>query len=191
MLVVKDVRIPDSEPLVARFARHTWVDYREDADSPWRRIEIVNKNSGLIHEEIGQEEFELKKRWGERVVVLGQSDGRKNPEYVREIAKFAAGYDESVYRAFPGPNSNTFAEELLRNVDGVSAVLDHNAVGKESGWHIGRSAGGTGGELQTPVLGLTLGVREGIELSFLGFSGGVSIFPPAIKLPILPPLPRW
>lgn len=191
MLVVKEVRIPKSEPVVARFARHTWLDYRENRESPWRRVEIVNESSGLIHRDLAPGEFEKKTRWGEKVVVLGQASGKGNPNYARDIATFAENYDARVYRAFPGPNSNTFAENLIRNVDGVSAVLDHNAMGKEWGFHLGRTAGGSGVEVQTPVLGLALGVREGIELNVLGFSGGISLFPPAVKIPILPPLPRW
>jgi hypothetical protein len=123
--------------------------------------------------------------------VLGQSDGRANPDYVRDISSIAKNYDTRIYRAYPGPNSNTFAESLLRDVDGVSAMLDHNAIGKEWGFHFGRTAGGSGVEVQTPPLGLALGIREGIELSLLGFSGGVSVFPPALKIPVLPPLPRW
>jgi hypothetical protein len=191
VMVVREVSIPKSEPLVARFARHTWLDYRESEGSKWRRIEIVNKNSGLIHRELRRGECEEKTRWGGGIVVLGQSDGRANPDYVRDISSIAKNYDTRIYRAYPGPNSNTFAESLLRDVDGVSAMLDHNAIGKEWGFHFGRTAGGSGVEVQTPPLGLALGIREGIELSLLGFSGGVSVFPPALKIPVLPPLPRW
>lgn len=186
VLVVKEVGIPKSEPLVARFARHTWLDYRESIGSKWRRIEIVNKNSGLIHRELKPGEFEKKTRWGGEIVVLGQSDGKENPNFVNEIDSYANGYDAGVYRPYPGPNSNTFAENLLREVDGVSAVLDHNAIGKEWGFHFGRTAGGSGIEVETPVFGLALGLREGIELSMLGFSGGFSVFPPALKIPVLP-----
>ena len=189
--MVKEVGIPRSQPLVARFARHSWVDYRENVDSEWRRAEIVNRSSGLVHRTLRSGEFEKKSRWGGEIVVLGQSDGKANPNYVNEIASFAKNYDAEVYRPYPGPNSNTFAENLLREVDGVSAVLDHNAIGKEWGFHFGKTAGGSGLELQTPVVGLALGLRQGIELSLLGFSGGISVFPPALKLPVLPPLPRY
>jgi hypothetical protein len=190
LIVVKDVQIPDSEPLLSQFATHSWVQYRPDVNSPWRRIEIVNKNSGLLHHEIDDDTAHAKKRWNERVRILSQSDGKKNPEFVQDIMAFARGYDASVYSVWPGPNSNTFAEHLMREVDGVSAALDHNAVGKEHGFYAGRTAGGTGVELQTPLLGVALGVREGVELSVFGLSGGVSFYPPAIKIPFLQRIPR-
>ena len=146
-MVVKEVRIPKSEPLVARFARHTWLDYRENLKAGWKRIEIMNQSSGMIHRELKPDEFEELSRWGEKVVVLGQSDGLTNPNYVSGIEKVATNYDASIYRAYPGPNSNTFAAHLIREVDGISATLDHNAVGKEWGFHLGRTTGGGGCEI--------------------------------------------
>lgn len=190
LIVVKDVQIPDDEPLLAQFATHSWVDYRPDVRSSWRRIEIVNKNSGLLHHRISDEVAHGKKRWNERVRILSQSDGKKNPHFVRDIMRFAKNYDASVYRVWPGPNSNTFAERLMREVDGVSGVLDHNAVGKEHGFYVGRSAGGTGVEFQTPLVGVGLGLREGVEISLFGLSGGVSFYPPALKVPVLQRVPR-
>ncbi|MCP5536864.1 MAG: DUF3750 domain-containing protein [Akkermansiaceae bacterium] len=189
LIVVKDVQIPDSEPLLARFATHSWVDYRSDTRSPWRRIEIVNKTSGLQHHTIPDDVAHAGKRWGNRVRILSQSDGKKNPRFVSDIMRFAERYDASVYRVWPGPNSNSFAENLIRGVDGVSAVLDHNAVGKEHGFYVGKTAGGTGLELQTPLVGCALGLREGAELSLLGLSGGVALYPPVVKIPFLPRLP--
>lgn len=189
--VVKDVRIPDSQPLVSRFARHTWLDYRKDTASPWRRIEIVNKSSGLIHREISEAEFESKERWGQKVMILSQSDGKANSDFVSEIARFAESDDWSAYRAFPGPNSNTFTENLIRSVEGISASLDHNAIGKEWGFYVGPTAGGSGLELQTPVVGTAVGIREGVEVSLFGLSAGLSFAPPSLKIPILPPIPRW
>lgn len=189
LVVVKEVNIPKGEPLLARFATHSWVDYRPDLYSSWRRIEIVNKNSGLLHHKISDADALAGRRWGERVRVLSQSDGKANPNFVRDIVRFSSGYDASIYRVWPGPNSNTFAEHLLREVGGISAQLDHNAVGKEHGFYAGRTAGGTGLELQTPLLGVALGLQEGVEVSVLGLSAGASIMPPRVKIPILPALP--
>lgn len=189
LVVVKHVRIPKGEPWLARFATHSWVDYRPDVHSQWRRIEIVNKTSGIRHHGISVAEAMATHRWGERVHVLSQGDASANPHFVRDIMHFAYHYDASVYHVWPGPNSNTFAERLLREVKGVSAQLDHNAVGKEHGFYAGRTAGGTGIELQSPLAGAAVGLGEGLELSVLGLSGGVSFSPAAIKIPFLPPLP--
>lgn len=191
LIVVKDIDIPNSEASIAQFATHTFMDYRENVDSPWMRIEIFNPKSGIVHKEITTLAAHSRKRWDERVRILSQSDGRSNPHFVSDIRSFAASYDDSVYKSYPGPNSNTFMEKLIRDVDGVSAILDHNAVGKEKGYYAGKTAGGTGLELQTPALGMAIGLKEGVEVSALGLSGGVSFYPPSIRIPFLPKVPTW
>lgn len=191
LIVVKDVDIPRTEPLIAQFATHTYIDYRKNIDSPWNRIEVYNRKSGIVNSEISDEEAHNKIRFNERVRILSQSDGKANPHFVRDIHAFAASYDDTVYRSYPGPNSNTFAEKLIRNVDGITAILDHNAIGKEYGFYAGKTAGGTGIKLQTPILGVSIGLKEGLEISTLGFSMGVSLYPPSIRIPFLPKIPTW
>lgn len=80
---------------------------------------------------------------------------------------------------------------MIREVDGVSAVLDHNAIGKEKGFYAGRTTGGTGLKLQTPVIGVALGLKEGVEVSALGLSAGVSFYPLSVRIPFLPKIPTW
>jgi hypothetical protein len=41
----------------------------------------------------------------------------------------------------------------------------------------------TGFEIETPVLGLQVGRREGVELHLFQLTFGVSFFPPALKIP--------
>ena len=191
LIVVKDVDIPRTEPLIAQFATHTYIDYRENIHSPWKRIEVYNPKSGIVHKEISNEAAYSKVRFNERVRILSQSDGKANPHFVRDIYAFAATYNDSVYISYPGPNSNTFAENLIRKVDGIDAILDHNAIGKEYGYYAGKTTGGTGLKLQTPILGASVGLKEGVEISTFGFSTGVSIYPPSVRIPFLPKIPTW
>lgn len=189
--MVKDIDIPSSEALIAQFATHTFLDYRESVSAPWYRVEVAHPKSGVRNQEIPTSAAYGRKRWGERVRILSQSDGSKNPNFARDIRAFAASYDDSVYRSYPGPNSNTFMEKMIRKVDGVNAVLDHNAMGKENGFYAGKTTGGTGLKLQTPVVGVALGLKEGVEVSALGLSAGVSIYPPSVRIPFLPKIPTW
>jgi hypothetical protein len=191
LIIVKDIDIPSSEARIAQFATHTYLDYREDVHSPWNRIEVYNFRSGIVNKEISKARAHTKKRFGERVRILSQSDGLSNPYFARDIRAFAANYDDSIYQSYPGPNSNTFMEKMIRKVDGVSAILDHNAIGKESGFYAGMTSGGTGLKLQSPVLGLAIGFKEGVEVSVLGLSGGISICPLSIRIPLLPKIPTW
>lgn len=160
-------------------------------DSPWYRVEISHPKSGANSNIISNRAAHAKKRWDERVRILSQSDGKSNPNFARDIREFTASYDDSIYRSYPGPNSNTFMEKMIREVDGVSAVLDHNAIGKEKGFYAGRTTGGTGLKLQTPVIGVALGLKEGVEVSALGLSAGVSFYPLSVRIPFLPKIPTW
>ena len=176
---------------VAQFATHSYVDYREDTNAPWHRVEVKTPKSGVVMTKLKDGEADNKERWGERVRILSQSNGAKYPNVFRDIRFFARNYDDSVYRSYPGPNSNTFVEKLARKVDGVNVILDHNAIGKEVGFHLGKTNGGTGLEAQTPVAGIALGVKEGVEVSVLGLSAGINLWPPAVRIPFLPKIPTW
>ena len=47
-----------------------------------------------------------------------------------------------------------------------------------------RTTGGTGVQLETPFVGLRIGLKEGIEVHVLCLAIGVDFWPPAIILPI-------
>lgn len=187
--VVKHVRIPDGMPWYSRFAVHSFVDYQPSPDDSWRRVEIVNEDSGIRHHEISSAEVTNPKRWNEQVRILSQekTDGEK---LAQEIQTFVQSYPHSEhYVAWPGPNSNSFAERLLKSSTEASAQLDHNAVGKNFGWYLGPTAAGTGFEVRSSYLGFAAGLYEGLEFQFIGLSAGVGIWPPSVKLPFLPRLP--
>ncbi len=186
--IVKDVRLPKGMPWYSRFASHSYVDFRSDPASPWRRIEIVNKDSGLLLHPVTEEQVSQTHRWGNPVHLVSQSthDGR---DLAAQITAFAKTYDASIHKPWPGPNSNTFTDALLRNVKGLSGVLDHNGVGKDDSWRAGPTAGGTGLEIQSPLLGVEAGLKEGVNLNLMGLTAGVGIWPPAVKIPFIPRLP--
>ena len=75
-------------------------------------------------------------------------------------------------------------------MDGLDAELDHNAVGKDyTGLLALRPMSeGTGLALDTPLLGVGVGLYEGLELHALQLQLGVSLFPPGLELPLLPAL---
>ena len=191
IVVVKEIDLPKSASRIAQFATHTYIDYRENVNAPWHRVEVKTPKSGVVMAQLKSGAVNEKKRWGERVRILSQTDGVNNPNVFRDIRLFAKGYDDSVYRSYPGPNSNTFIEKLARDVDGVNVILDHNAIGKEVGFHVGKTSGGTGLEVQTPIVGAAVGVKEGVEVSALGLSAGISIWTPSIRIPFLPRIPTW
>ena len=95
--------------------------------------------------------------------------------------------EEGSYRAWPGPNSNTFVAAVLDAMPGVKATLPPTAIGKDypyDGRWFRRTSSRTGLALTLGgYAGLTVGWVEGVELSLLGLVVGVDVRRPALKLP--------
>jgi len=91
------------------------------------------------------------------------------------------------YRVWPGPNSNTFVAFVLREVPALTADLPPTAIGKDylGGDFFARSPSGTGFQISAVgVLGLLVGIEEGLELNLLGLTFGVDPKDLALKLPL-------
>jgi len=91
------------------------------------------------------------------------------------------------YRTYPGPNSNTFMAHIGRQVPALKLDLPANAIGKDYrplSSPLGVSSSGSG--LQIGLLGLlgvSVGVQEGLEFNVLGLNFGVDLNAPALRLP--------
>ena len=107
------------------------------------------------------------------------------------IARIEEAVDEypytGDYRVWPGPNSNTFTAFVLRAAPEVRADLPGNAIGKD---YLGpsvlaRSPSGTGLQFNVlGVLGVLVGVEEGLELNVLGLTFGLDPNQLSLKLPL-------
>jgi Protein of unknown function (DUF3750) len=89
------------------------------------------------------------------------------------------------YLAWPGPNSNTYPAWVLRQA-GVSADMDPRAIGRD--YHgragAGRTTTSSGVQVESSLLGVKVGLEDGVELHFLCFTLGIDVWPPAIKTPL-------
>lgn len=173
------------------FAVHSWITYKEK-----------NANEYVVHHVIG-----WRLRYGTSVISIDTDlpDRRwfgNDPELLLDlrgihaeaaISKIKEAVESypypNEYRAYPGPNSNTFVAHIIRNVPELEVELPSNAIGKDwigKAQLVGRSESGTG--VQFSVLGLlgaTVGVAEGVEVNVLGMSFGVDLLRPAVKLPFI------
>lgn len=88
------------------------------------------------------------------------------------------------YRAWPGPNSNTFVESMLRECH-LPWTLDGTGIGKDYRGLVGASftSAGTGFQIETPLLGILLGLDEGVQVHALALTIGIDFWPPAILTP--------
>ncbi len=135
--------------------------------------------------------FEPDGRWfGQEPEVVFAADGPAAASlvpHVQEAIRTYAHREHGSYRAWLGPNSNTFIAAILDALPGLPAVLPPTAIGKDyphdRRW-LRRTASRSGFRLTFGgYAALTLGWVEGIELSLLGLVVGLDLRRPALKLP--------
>ncbi len=91
------------------------------------------------------------------------------------------------YRAWPGPNSNTFMAWVAREVPQLGLDLPPTAIGKD--WlgpatFLAPAPSGTGWQLSLwGLTGLTIAREEGLELQLLGLGIGVDVNDARLRLP--------
>ena len=163
-------------------ARHPWLAVRRAHDTEWLFYEvpsICHCGDDPFHHEPYRDPI-LHKVWrGDEADRAADCLAREAKSIIEDI--------NTRYVFYPGPNSNTFGDVALRRC-GLHASLPSTSVGKDwRGWiGAGVTSEGTGVQLETPVIGVKLGLKEGVELHIIGLSIGVDLWPPAIILPLGP-----
>jgi hypothetical protein len=93
------------------------------------------------------------------------------------------------YRAWPGPNSNTFTAFVARLVPDLGVDLPPTAVGKDflpDGAIFDTSPSGTGFQFSLfGLFGVLVAEKEGLEVNLLGLTFGVDPRGLAVKLPMI------
>jgi hypothetical protein len=168
-------------------ASHSWIVFKPEGALSYTRYDYTAWGELPIR----VNGFEPDGRWfGHTPQVVFAADGERAAVLLPKIEAAIARYawrNPGDYRAWPGPNSNTFISAIIDAVPEMQTALPPTALGKDYPYD-GRwlrltptrtgvclTLGGYGG--------LTLGWVEGIELSILGAVAGLDIRRPAIKLP--------
>ena len=211
MVVVSTVRLPDTMDWYTRFAEHAWIDVKQGDEESWTRIEIGGPGSGVDVFATSSENVRAPIRWKNRVSVLETITGDRAKRAIPRLLELAAaeldyGHQETVamdedswhvvihapeareYDAWPGPNSNTFIATLVEGTPELHAELHHNSVGKDypRGIRAGKTSSGFGVEADMGYLGAGVGLRQGLELHIFQLTAGISLWPPALKIPLIP-----
>jgi len=159
-------------------ARHPWFAVRRAGEQSFRFIEVGGGGGEDPFQNSPYVDPILHEVW------RGAEAERAIECLEREAPPWLNALD---YWPYPGPNSNTFGDVMLRRCD-LHASLPATSIGKDyRGWFgAGVTSEGTGVQIETPLLGLKVGLQEGIEVHVIGLAFGVDFWPPAIILPLGP-----
>lgn len=167
---------------IDKIARHPWLAVRRAHASEW----IVYEVPSVCH--CGDDPFHHEGYLDPILhAVWRGAEADRAADCIEHEAEAIIHDIDRHYVFYPGPNSNTFGDRILRKCH-LHASLPSTSVGKDwRGWiGAGVTSEGTGVQIETPVLGLKLGLKEGIEVHVIGLSIGIDLWPPAIILPVGP-----
>lgn len=162
-------------------ARHPWFAVRRAGETSWHVYEVGG--GGTIEDAADNSPYLDSILHG----LWRGAEGERAAACVERVGPRVKQRIEGDYVFYPGPNSNTFGDVVLRECK-LSASLPSTSVGKD--WRglfgVGITSERTGVQVETPVLGVKIGLKEGLEVHVIGLSFGIDLWPPAIILPLGP-----
>jgi hypothetical protein len=170
-------------------AVHTWITVKPTGASRFTRYEVVGFGVAGGAPAVRVDRTGPDNYWfGAQPELLLDRRGAGVDALIAKVASAVEAYPyPHEYRAWPGPNSNTFTAYVARAVPELGLALPSIAIGKDflSGGAIFAAAPShTGYQFSLyGVAGLLVAREEGIELNLLGFAIGLDFAPPALKLP--------
>ena len=172
MLVTTEMPVP-----IDVVSRHAWLVYRKRNDARFHRVELGHFGAGPF-EGVGDERT--------HAVWVG-AEAEQAVACLEQHARSFRDEISEAYLPWPGPNSNTYVDRLLRECD-LHADLPATAIGRDYRGLVGASltSGGTGAQVETPLAGLRLGLKEGVEVHLFALALGVDLWPPALIVPLGP-----
>jgi Protein of unknown function (DUF3750) len=165
---------------------HTWVIVKRRDAEAFTRYDVVGWSGPSF---VKVDYMPPDALWyGATPMLLADRRGDDVEAMIGRIEAAVAAYPFATeYRTWPGPNSNTFVAYIARAVPELRVDLPPTAIGKDYvpiTSAITSAPSGTGGQVSLyGLLGLTVGLEEGVEMNFLGLSLGVDVLHPALRLP--------
>jgi hypothetical protein len=171
------------------FAVHTWIAVKPTGAPRYSRYEVMgfgvaDGTPAVRVDRTGPDNY-----WfGARPEIVLDRRGAGIDELIAQIREAVTRYPyPQEYRAWPGPNSNTFTAFVAREVPELGLAMPSNAIGKDylpDGAVFAAAPSGTGYQLSLlGAAGLLVAIKEGIEVNLLGLNFGIDFRAPGIKLP--------
>lgn len=170
---------------------HSWIATKEKNASSYKTYQVMGWNLYFSGNAVSVREDIPDRYWfGAKPVLIQELRGQKAEKAIAKINQVVEEYPfKTIYKVWPGPNSNTFISHIIREVPELTVELPSNAVGKD--WLVpfkifAPSESGTGWQVSIlGIFGVTIGKAEGLEINLLGMAFGIDFLNPAIKLPFI------
>ena len=178
-----------------KFSRHTWIATKEkDAESYLvYHVLLWGTYFGSDGVVVIQEDIPDRFWYGAKPEIIFSASGKEAENLIEPIKAAVKSYPyQKLYRAYPGPNSNTFVSHVIRQIPDLKIALPNNAIGKD--WlcdengvkFFAFSESKTGVQFSFyGMFGIIVAMVEGIEINILGLTFGIDFLHPAIKLPAI------
>ena len=168
------------------FATHSWIVLKAPGAASYTRYDYT-----AWGEPIRVNGFVADGRWfGQEPELVFAADGEAAERLIPKVQAAIDAYawrNHGDYRAWPGPNSNTFVAAVIDAVPEIRTALPPTSIGKDypyDGRWLALTPSGTGVRVTFGgYFGLAVGWVEGIELNLLGGVLGLDLRRPGIKLP--------
>ena len=173
------------------FSMHTWIALKPSGAPRYTRYEVLgfgvaNGAPAIRIDRMGPDNY-----WfGARPQVILDRRGLDVDAIIERIHAAVLSYPyPHEYRAWPGPNSNTFTAYIARQISELGLDLPSNAIGKDflpEGALFAKAPSGSGFQVSLYGLaGILVAAEEGLEVNVLGLNIGVDPAVPALKLPAI------
>jgi hypothetical protein len=172
------------------FAIHPWIAVKRAGADSYTTYQVVGWRAMRGGDAVVVTEGAVPDRhwYGAVPQLLREHRGPQAQAMIERIEAAVQRYPwPRTYRAWPGPNSNTFVAWVAREVPELGLDLPAHAIGKD--WlgpstFVARAPSGTGWQVSAwGLAGVTLARDEGLELQLLGLGFGVDLDDARLRLP--------
>ncbi|MEM5502317.1 DUF3750 domain-containing protein [Ahrensia kielensis] len=168
------------------FAVHSWIVIKREDQDGYDRYDKLGWGSPIRKNNYAADAYWYSNKPSIIAKITGEEAKRLIPKVENAISAYRYS-NAGDYTIWPGPNSNTFVADVLRNVPELNASLPPNAVGKDylgdDTWFMRTSNNSDTYINLGGYIGFAFGRTVGFELQFMGQTIGLDIQKPAIKLP--------
>ncbi len=171
------------------FAVHTWLAAKPEGADHYTRYEVIGwyARAGGSAISVGDRRAPDAEWYGSAPRLIRDLRGDQAAAIIAKLPKAIETYPHArEYSVWPGPNSNTFVAHLGRAIPELRLHLPPTAIGKDylpAGQFFAGAPSGTGYQISLGgVLGVMVGVEEGLEVNLFGLVAGVD-GRPGLKLP--------